>query len=161
MLISKELADAINEQIMHEFGATMQYLAIAAYFEQQYLKKLGKLFFKQAEEEKEHAMKFVHYLVETGADLAIPAIPAATYHFGSAEQAVQAALTWELEVTRRINNLVDVAIKQNDHLARGFLQWYVNEQLEEVTTMEQLLSVVKRAGEKNLIMLEAYISHED
>ena len=161
MLISKELAQAINEQIMHEFGAQMQYLGIAAYFGQQHLKKLEKLFFKQAEEEKEHALKFVHYLVETSADLAIPAIPVANYHFESAEQAVQAALTWEIEVTRRINNLVDIALQQNDHLARGFLQWYVDEQLEEVTTMEQLLSVVQRAGEKNLLMLEAYISHED
>jgi ferritin len=160
MLISKELAQAINEQVGHEFGATMQYLGIAGYFAGQHLNKLAKLFFEQAEEEKEHAMKFVHYLVETGAELNIPAIPAAKYSFSSAEEAVEAALRWETEVTRLINNLMDIAIRDNDHLGRGFLQWYVDEQLEEMNKMEELLSVVRRAGEKNLIMLEAYISHE-
>lgn len=159
MLISKQLAEAINEQVMHEFQAQMQYYAIAAYFEGEHLPLLGKLFFEQAEEEKEHAVKFVHYVVDTGGELRIPAIGAAKYSFGSAEEAIQAALAWETEVTGRINKLMDIAIQQNDHLARGFLQWYVDEQLEEMTKMEELLSVVRRAGEKNLIMLEAYLAH--
>jgi len=70
-------------------------------------------------------------------------------------------LDWEWEVTRKINAMMDLAIKQNDHLAREFLGWFVTEQLEEISSMDNLLKVVKAAGEKNLIMLEAYLSHAD
>jgi len=159
MLISHELAQAINEQIGREFGASMQYLSIAAYFHVQKLTLLTKLFFEQVEEEKEHAMKLVHYVLDTQGELHIPAIAQPQPTFASAEEAVQAALNWEQEVTGQINRLMDVAVSQNDYLAQNFLQWFVDEQLEEVTKMDQLLSVVRRAGEKNLLMVEAYLIH--
>jgi len=76
-------------------------------------------------------------------------------------EAAQAALTWETEVTGQINRLMDLAVSQNDYLAQNFLQWYVDEQLEEVMKMEQLLSVIRRAGERNLLMVEAYLVHID
>ena len=160
MLISKELNDAINEQIGHEFEASHQYLQIAAYFDSKALKGTAKLFTKQSEEEREHGMKFVKYIMETGGELKVPAIPAGKTSFASAEEAVKYALDWEWEVTRRINALMDLAIKQNDHLGREFLGWFVSEQLEEISHMDSLLRIVKQAGEKNLMMLEAYISHE-
>lgn len=159
MLISTELGQAFNEQIGHELGASIQYIAIASYFEAQNLKLLAKLFFEQAEEEKEHAMKFVRYLTDTDGDLRIPAIPAPKHDFQSAEQAVEAALSWEKEVTGQINNLMQRAIAGNDYLAQSFLQWFVDEQLEEITKMSSLLSVVRRAGERNLLMVEAYLVH--
>jgi ferritin len=120
---------------------------------------LAKIFFEQAEEEKEHAMKFVHYLLETQASLQIPAIPAPKHNFSSAEEAVAAALDWEKEVTGQINNLMEIAVQKDDYLSQSFLRWYVDEQLEEINKMDQLLSVVRRAGEKNLIMVEAYLAH--
>ena len=63
----------------------------------------------------------------------------------------------ELKVTDQINNLVDIAIKENDHLTRQFLQWFVTEQLEEVSSMSDLLNVIKRAGETNLLLVEDYL----
>ena len=159
MLISKELAKAFNEQIGHEFGASMQYISIAAHFSQRQLKLLSKIFFEQADEEKQHAMKFVQYLLDTKADLRIPAIPAPTPTFASAEEAVGAALKWEQEVTRQITGLMDIAVKQNDYLAQSFLQWFIDEQLEEVVKMDRLLSVIRQSGEKNLLMVEAYLVH--
>ena len=159
MLISPELAKAFNEQIGHEFGASMQYVSIAAHFSQRQLKMLAKLFFDQADEEKQHAMKFVKYLLDTKGDLKIPAIPAPKPTFASAEEAVQAALNWEQEVTKQITGLMDIAVKQNDYLAASFLQWFIDEQLEEVVKMERMLSVVKQSGEKNLLMVEAYLVH--
>lgn len=159
MLISPEVTKGFNEQIGHEFGASMQYLGIAGYFESQNLRLLAKLFFEQGEEEKEHAMKFVHYILDTAGDLQIPAIAAPKHNFSSAEEAVEAALNWEKEVTRQINDLMDLALSKNDHLAQNFLRWFVDEQLEEITKMDQLLSVVRRAGERNLIMVEAYLAH--
>ena len=158
-MISKALVDAFNEQIGHEFGASMQYVSIAAHFQRNHLTLLAKLFFEQAEEEREHAMKFVKYLLDTKAELRIPEIPAATPTFSSADAAVQAALNWEEEVTRQITALMDIAVKQNDYLAQSFLQWFIDEQLEEVVKMERMLSVVKQSGEKNLLMVEAYLVH--
>jgi ferritin len=159
MMITAELARAFNEQIAHEFGAQMQYVSIAAHFQRQHLTLLAKLFFEQAEEEREHAMKFVKYLLDTKGDLQIPAIPAAAPTFASAEAAVQAALQWEQEVTRQITALMDLAVKHNDYLAQSFLQWFIDEQLEEVVKMDRLLSVIQRSGEKNLLMVEAYLVH--
>ena len=159
MLISKELNNAINGQIGREFGASMQYLSIAAYFDGEALPRLASFFYKQAEEEHEHAMKFFKYVVETGGEVAIPPIEAPKSQFSTAEEAFQLSLDWELEVTRQINHLYDIARGENDYAAQNFLNWFVEEQIEEVSTMENLLKIVRRAGEKNLIMLEAYITH--
>ena len=159
MLISKELAQAFNAQIGHEFGASMQYVAIAAHFRERHLQLLGKLFFEQAEEERQHAMKFVQYLLDTKAPLQIPAIPAPKPTFASAEEAVQAALTWEQDVTRQITALMEIAVKENDYLAQSFLQWFVDEQLEEMVKMDRLLTIIKQSGERNLLMVEAYLVH--
>ncbi len=161
MLISKGLNAAINEQVGHELGASHQYVNIAAFFEDRALKKLGKMFYKQGEEEREHAMKFIHFLVDAGGKVEIPAIPAPKAAFETVEEAIKLSLDWEMEVTRRINALMDQAIKENDHIAQDFLRWFVTEQLEEVSTMDNLLKVVHQAGERNLIMLEAYLSHQD
>ncbi len=158
-MISKALVDAFNEQIGHEFGASMQYVSIAAHFQKMQLTLLAKLFFQQAEEEREHAMKFVKYLLDTKGDLRIPQIPAATPTFASAEAAVAAALSWEQEVTRQITGLMDLAVKANDYLAQSFLQWFIDEQLEEVVKMDRLLGVIRQSGEKNLLMVEAYLVH--
>lgn len=161
MLIGKELNNAINAQIGREFGASHQYVNIAAYFDSLALKKLAKRFYKQGEEEREHAMKFVKYLVDAGGDVKIPAIEAPKSSFSSVEEAVKLSLDWELEVTRLINNLMDIAVKEKDYIAQQFLDWYTNEQLEEVSTMDSLLRLVQGAGEKHLILLELYIAKED
>jgi bacterioferritin B len=161
MQISKAMSDLMNAQIGNELGASNQYLQIAAYFEGMALKKLGKLFVKQAEEEREHAMKFFHYLNDVGAPVGIPAIAAPKYEIKSAEQAFQMAVGWEKEVTSQIYAMVDLAIKEKDHASNNFLQWFVAEQVEEVSSMETYLQVVQQAGEKNLLMLEAYLSHGD
>jgi ferritin len=160
-MISPELARAINEQIGHEFGASMQYVSIAAHFQRSQLTLLAKLFFAQAEEERQHAMKFVKYLLDTKGELSLPGIPAPVPSFPSAEAAVQAALKWEQEVTRQITALMDVAVKQNDYLAQSFLQWFIDEQLEEVVKMDRLLGVIRQSGEKNMLMVEAYLVHID
>ena len=159
MMISPKLAKAFNDQIGNEFGASMQYVSIAAHFQRSNLTLLAKLFFEQAEEERQHAMKFVKYVLDTKGELRIPAIAAATPTFASAEAAVQAALGWEREVTRQITALMDQAVKDNDYLAQSFLQWFIDEQLEEVVKMDRLLGVIKQSGEKNLLMVEAYLVH--
>jgi len=159
VLISRDLATPFNQQIGNEFGASMQYVSIAAHFQQRQLTLLAKLFMDQAEEERMHAMKFVKYMLDTKGDLLIPAIAAPKASFKSAEDAVAAALAWEQDVTRQIGQLMDIAVKESDYLAQSFLQWFIDEQLEEVVKMDRLLGVVRQAGEKNLIMVEAYLVH--
>jgi bacterioferritin B len=159
VLISPELARAFNEQIGHEFGAGLQYISISAHFSERQLTLLAKLFLDQSDEERTHAMKFVKYLLDTKGDLKIPAVPAPTPSFNSAEAAVQAALAWEQNVTGQITALMDLAVAQKDYLAQSFLQWFIDEQLEEVVKMDRLLSVIRQSGEKNLLMVEAYLVH--
>ena len=159
MLIRPELVKAFSAQIGREFGARLQYVTIAAHFNQRHLTLLSKLFIKQAEEERLHAMKFVQYVLDTKGELKIPATPAPTAEFKSAEAAVQAALKWEQDVTEQITGLMDLAVKQNDYLAQGFPKWFIDEQLEEVVKMDRLLSVIRQSGERNLLMVEAYLVH--
>src|SRR6476620_3102228 len=123
-MISAALAKAFNAQIGNEFGASMQYVSIAAHFQRMHLTLLAKLFFKQAEEEREHALKFVKYLLDTKGGLQIPSIPAPVASFPSAEAAVAAALKWEQDVTAQITALMDQAVKDNDYLAQSFLAWF-------------------------------------
>jgi ferritin len=158
MLISAEMKAALTEQIGHEFAAMLQYVTIATYFESEGLPRLAQHFYRQAEEEREHAMRFVRYVVETGGEVAIPAMPAVKSGFGSAEEAVQLSLDQEVMVTRQINALMDQAISSNDHAARTMLEWFVTEQVEEVSSMETLLRMVQRAGDSGLLFVESYLA---
>jgi ferritin len=158
MLTSKKIIDAINEQIGNEFSAMMQYVAIAAHFDSEALPVLAGHFAKQAEEEKEHALRFVRYVLDTGAQVKIPQIPAPKCQFKTAAEAVKLSLEQEKKVTDQINVLVEMAKKATDYTTDNFLQWFVKEQLEEVSSMETLLSVVQRAGENDLLRVEEYLA---
>jgi ferritin len=157
MLISKELEAAMNAQVGSEFGASLQYINIASYFDADSLPQLAAFFYRQAEEEKVHAMKFVHYIVDAGGQVRVPSVGEPKFDFQSAKEAVQAALNWEVEVTKQINTLMDLAIEQNDHIGQDFLRWFVTEQLEEISTMDTLLSVVDRAG-ANILWVEDFLA---
>ena len=159
MLISEKINRAFIEQVGHELGNSHQYLAIAAYFERESLFGLAKIYYKQAEEERLHAMKFVKFLLEAGGKVAIPAIPAARSEFESAVEAAQQALDSELSTTRQIYDLVELATNEKNYIAATFLQWFVSEQLEEVSSAQTRLAVIKRSG-PNVLMVEAYLAHQ-
>jgi bacterioferritin B len=109
-------------------------------------------------EEREHALKFAKFIVEAGGRVAVPAVEATRADIGSAEAAVKLSVDWEMEVTRQINALLDLALQEKDRLAVGILNWFVAEQLEEVSSMEALLSVVRRAGASGLLFVEDYLA---
>ncbi len=160
MLISKELNAAFNEEIGLELFASNQYLNMAAHLEGLPLKKLAGLFAKQADEERTHALKFVKYLNDVGGSVVIPAIAAPKPTYASVEEVIQESLKWETEVTNRINAMMTLAVEQKDYAAQDFLRWFVTEQVEEMATFDNLLKVVKAAGERSLIMVEAYLVHQ-
>jgi len=158
MLISTEIADAINAQIGMEFQASLQYDAIGAHFASESLPKLALYFFKQATEERGHAHRFMKYLIDCGARVVIPALPATINRFQFAKDAVKLSYDQEMAVTQAINCIQDTAVKSGDHLTVTFLQWFIREQLEEVAGMESLLKTVERAGEGGLLLVEQLLT---
>lgn len=154
MKISKKLNDAINTQIGEELFASNGYANMAAYFDSLGLSRLSAMYFKQSEEEREHAMKFLHYLMEVEGDVAIPAVKGTPGKFDSIKAALEAAMTWEKDVTGRINNLMDMAIEEKDYATQDFLRWFVTEQVEEEATVSHLLTLVENLGDRSILSLE-------
>lgn len=157
MLLKQTVVDAINKQVVEEFTASLQYTAIALHFDRETLPELTNFFQLQAGEEHGHAMKLLQYINEAGGQPLIGPTKEVKNHFATAEEAVKLALDQELKVTDQINNLVDIAIKENDPLTRQFLQWFVTEQLEEVSSMTGLLNTIRRAGADNLLLVEDFL----
>ncbi|MFQ5942998.1 MAG: ferritin [Anaerolineales bacterium] len=157
MLISDMMNQAMNDQIGSELGASNQYLQLASYFAQEDLPQLAAFFFRQSDEEREHAMKFVHYILETGGKVKVPALEAAPQDVDSAEQAVKMALDWEKSVTEQINSLHALATEEGDYAAKGFLGWFSTEQIEEVSSMSELLHTIERAGD-HMLLVESFLA---
>jgi bacterioferritin B len=157
MLISEKLNQKMNEQIGNELGASHQYLNIAAYFDGESLPELAEFFYLQSDEERDHALKFLHYLIEAGGTVEIPEVARPESKIDSAEHAFQMSLDWELEVTGQINNLMSIAVEEKDFISQDFLRWFVSEQLEEVSSMEEMLQVVRRSTEDRLFHVENYL----
>ncbi|MFO0958348.1 MAG: ferritin [Isosphaeraceae bacterium] len=159
MLISEKLNQALNEQIGHELGNATQYLAIASYFEAESLFGLAKIYLTQSQEERDHAEKFRKFVIDAGGKVAIPAIPEPRNAFQTAEEAAVLALESEKKTTRQIYDLVELATAEKNYIALNFLQWFLQEQLEEVSSAEGRLSVIRRAGGPSILMVEAYLAH--
>jgi bacterioferritin B len=135
-------------------------VAIAVHFDEEALPQLAAHFYQQAAEEREHAMRFVKFLVEADGQVVIPSVKAPKNKFASAEEAVKLSLDWELEVTDQIHKLVDLAKKEVNYTTDNFLQWFVKEQLEEVSSMDNLHKVIRRAGEDGLLRVEEYLARK-
>jgi len=157
MLISKKVNDAINQQVGNEFGASLQYVSIATYLSEEGLIELSSFFYKQSEEEREHAMRFVKFVVDSGGQLKIPGIAAPRSSFKQVLEALELSLNWEREVTAQITALYALAVKENDYVSQNFLSWFIKEQLEEVSTMDTLVKVGQRAKD-NLLFLEEFVA---
>ena len=158
MLISSQLAKAFNEQIGHEFGASLQYLAIAAHFYQRSLTLLAKLFEEQAEEEKQHAMKSSRRAVHQRG-VHIPAITAPKANFGDSEDAVQAALNWEKE-TSSSHALMTIANKENDYSRRASAVVHRRNSSRKSSRLEPCWASSSIREEKPA-QVEAYLIHID
>lgn len=139
-----------------EFAAHFQYLAMSAWLEGEGLPEMAGFFARQADEEHMHAMKFFRYIVDTGGPVQIPGQDPPVASFASAEALVAAALAQEEQVTTWIDDLVHLARDHRDVATEAFLQWFVTEQVEEVSTMGELLQVVRHAG-PSLLLVEDYV----
>lgn len=158
-MIDPTSAKLINEQVGHEFGAFLQYVAHAAWFEGEALPELARYFSAQAEEERAHALKMIKFLNDTDQGIAIPSIPAPVGSFATVEDAIKLARAQEVRVTEQIKAIYDAAADANDRLTQNFLQWFLEEQVEEVASMDALLKVARRAG-NDVFRVEDFIARE-
>jgi len=151
--------DLLNAQIGHEFAAHQQYVAIAIYFDDLTMPQTAQLFFDQAGEERDHAMMMVRYLLDADAPVTIPGIAAPTTGFTDVVAPVALALEQEKRVTEQINQLTAVARAHNDFASDQFMQWFIKEQVEEVSKMSDLLAIVRRSTH-DLETIEDYVLRE-
>jgi len=158
MLVSEKIIEAVNGQIGMEFAASLQYDAIGAYFDLHALPRLSAHFYKQSSEERDHAHRFMRFVLDAGGQVAIPAIGAPVADFKFAKDAVKLSLDQEIKVTQAINGIYNLALTENDHITSIFLQWFIKEQVEEVSTMSDLLKTVERAGEGGLLLVEQFLA---
>jgi len=151
--------DLLNAQIGHEFAAHQQYVAIAIYFDDLTMPQTAQLFFDQAGEERDHAMMMVRYLLDADAQVEVPGIAAPINGFPDVVAPVALALQQEKRVTEQINQLTAVARQHNDFASDQFMQWFIKEQVEEVSKMSDLLAIVKRSTH-DLETIEDYVLRE-
>ena len=151
-------SEALNEQIAIEFGASQQYVAIAVHYDAQTLPRLAAHFYRQALEERNHAMMIVQYLLDADEPVVTPAVAAPQTAFADDRAPVELALQQEKTVTEQIARLVGVARDDGDPVGEHFLGWFLDEQREEVASMSSLLAVVDRAGVDNMLLVEDYLS---
>ena len=143
---SEAFIDALNEQIGNEFAASQQYVACAVYYDSETLPRLASFFYKQAVEERNHAMMMVQYILDSGGVPDVGQIVAPQGTFADIVEPVQLALDQEKRVSEQINALAGLAREQGDYPSEQFLQWFLKEQVEEVSSMSGLLTIVKRAN---------------
>jgi bacterioferritin B len=149
----------LNEQIGHEFSAAHQYIAIAVWYDQQTLPRLAAHFYQQALEERNHGMMIVQYLMDTDRKVVVAGAEAPRNDFASISEPVAVALEQEKRVTSQINAITAAARAEQDFQGEQFMQWFLKEQVEEVSSMSTLLRVCERAG-SNALLVEDYLARE-
>ena len=150
-------ASKLNGQIGYEFAASQQYIAVAVYYDSQSLPQLAAHFYRQAVEERNHAMIMVQYLLDADADVAIPGVESPQTGFEDVVAPVALALAQEKRVTEQIIELVKLAREEGELVGEQFLHWFLQEQREEVASMTELLAIVDR-GKDNLLTVEEHLS---
>ncbi|QTE30298.1 ferritin [Pengzhenrongella sicca] len=149
----------LREQVGHEFDAHQQYVAIAVWFDSQDLPRLARHYYRQAVEERNHAMMIVQYMLDRNLTIAIPAGSPVRNDFTDVVGPIALALAQEGEVTAQIEAIFQAARAEGDPLGEQFLLWFLKEQVEEVASATTLLTVAQRAG-TNLFDLENYVARE-
>jgi len=152
-MISQKIQDAINEQINKEFYSEYLYLSMAAYFNSEGLSGFENFFLMQAEEERFHAIKFYTFVNERGGRVYLKKIDSPDTEFDSSVAVFEKAYEHEKYVSELINKLMDLAIQENDHATKSFLNWYIDEQVEEESSMETILNKLKMIEGKGNGML--------
>ena len=158
MMIPQKVADRLNEQVNHEYFASWTYTAMAYALESMELKTFAKWFFMQAAEERGHAEKIANYLLDQGAKVTLKSLTKPQTDYASAQEIVEKALQHEKKVTGQVHEILALSRSENDPATEKFIGWKVAEQVEEVASVEYLLTLTKTAtSQRDLFMLEGKV----
>ena len=152
-------AEQLNVQIGNELAAHNQYLACAVHYDAETMPRMAAFFYRQALEERSHALMMVRYLLDTDAAVSIPAVPAPVGVFSDVVAPVELALEQEKRVTEQVNDLLRIAREESDFASEQFMQWFIKEQVEEVARMSDLLAVATR-NRDDIEDIEEYVARE-
>src|SRR6266576_2983036 len=158
-MADQSFTDALNGQISNEFAASQQYIGAAVYYDSETLPRLAAFFYRQAVEERNHAMMMVQHLLDANEEVRIPDIESKMTRFDDVVAPVKMALEQEKRVTGEINALFKLARDTDNFQAEQFMQWFVKEQVEEVALMTDLFTVVERSSD-NALLVEEYLARE-
>ena len=158
-MAAPRFVDQLNVQVGNELAAHNQYLACAVHYDAETMPRMAAFFYRQALEERAHALMMVQYLLDTDAAVSIPGVEAPQTSFPDVVAPVALALDQEKRVTEQINALLRIAREESDFASEQFLQWFIKEQVEEVASMSDLLAVVRRNAEM-VENIEEYVARE-
>jgi ferritin len=154
--------ERLNEQIANEFAAHQQYVANAVHYDGETLPRLAAFFYAQAVEERNHAMMMIQYLLDADAPVQVPGIEPPKTGFGDLAEPVRVALEQEKRVSDQVAELARLARDGGDLPSEQFMQWFLKEQVEEVSTMSALLKVVERSTGRPMDVEEYLVrEHQD
>ncbi|MEA4880487.1 MAG: ferritin [Synergistaceae bacterium] len=146
-MLSKKMQDAFNDQINAELFSSYLYLAMSAHLEDATMKGMARWMRLQAQEEMEHAMKFVDFIAERGGRVVYKAIETPQSEWNSPLEIFRGAYEHEQYVTKRINDLMEIALSEKDFASQVFLQWFVTEQVEEEANADEIVKKLEMIGE--------------
>lgn len=152
--------ELLQTQVGNEFSASQQYIALAVWFDNEDLPRLASHFYKQALEERNHAMMIVQFLMDNDIPVVIPGVEAPLNEFKSPRDLVALALSQEQQVTDQIVALAKAAREESDYIGEQFMQWFLKEQVEEVSSMKTLLTIMDRA-DGNMFYVETFLTREN
>lgn len=141
-MISKKLEKAINDQIKLEEQSSRIYMAMASWCEVNGLEGAAKFLYDHSDEEREHQLKFVHFLNDRGGQAQLQQVEQPAAEYESLEKLFNEVLHHEQYVTKKINELVDICLEEKDHTTNNFLQWFVEEQIEEESLAQQIVDKI-------------------
>ena len=150
-------ASLLDDQVANEFAAAQQYIAIAVHYDDEDLPELARRFYQQALEERNHAMMIVQYLMDQDLQVTVPGVDAPQTEFSTLAEPVALALEQEKRVSEQIKALVGAAREESDFQGEQFMQWFLKEQVEEVSSMSTMLRQIERAG-SNALWIEDYLA---
>jgi ferritin len=151
--------ELLQTQVGNEFSASQQYIALAVWFDNEDLPRLASHFYKQALEERNHAMMIVQFLMDNDIPVAVPGTAAPLNEFKAPRDLVDLALRQEQQVTDQIVALAKAAREEGDYIGEQFMQWFLKEQVEEVSSMKTLLTIMDRA-DGNMFYVETFLTRE-
>ena len=153
-MLSEKIKKALNEQIEKEGYAAQLYLAMASWTENQGYDGIAEWFYAQHMEEIEHMLKIIKYVNERGGHAIAPKIDQPPKEFKGVKKIFEAALEHEQMVTRSINDIVGLCLEEKDFTTHNWIQWFVEEQLEEESSVNAIIDKLEMIGDKNLYVFD-------